>query len=154
GLLLVALGDVGPGVFARFGSVAAERELKPAAAAGPLGIIVEGPQIARAVVADRGGTKLAGNERRDERPATLVGARDEPNGQASAAAFAVDVQAQRPGGASSSAGLIGTEEAEEDAAAGRALGQRQGPRRMEFVVERHGADRVGVVRRLGRSRDL
>src|SRR5262249_57320642 len=84
----------------------------------------------------------------------LVPARDEPHGQPGAAAFAVQVQAQRTGGASAAAGLLGPEKAEEDAAAGGGPGQCEGPRRAELLVERHGADLVGVVRRLRRPGDL
>src|SRR5262249_33671795 len=123
-------------------------------AAGTLGVVVEGPQVARAVVRDRGGAELAGDERRDERAAALVPARDEPHGQPGAAALAVHVQAQRAGGASAARGLLCPEEAEEDAAARGGLGQRERPRRAELIVERHGADLVGVVRRLRRPRDL
>src|SRR5262249_32930902 len=44
-------------------------------------------------------------------------------------------------------------EAEEDAAAGGGLGDGERARRAELVVEGHGADLVGVVRRLRRPRD-
>src|SRR5439155_25436348 len=118
-----------------------------------LGIVVEGPPVARSVVADRRGAELAGDERSDERAAALVLAGDEPHGQPRAAAFAVHVQAQGAGGAPAPAGLLGPEEAEEDAAASGGLRQGEGARRAELVIERHGADLVGVEGRLRSPRD-
>ena len=153
GLRLVALGDVGVRELARLRRVAVESERELTAAARALGVIVERPLVARAVVADGGGTKLAGEERRDERAAALVPARDEPHGQAGAVALAIQVQAQRAGGAPAAAGLLGPEEAEEDAAAGGGFRQGERPRRAELVIERQRADLVGVVRRLRGPRD-
>src|SRR5947199_10015292 len=91
GLRLVILGDGGVRELTRLGSVAVDGESELPTAAGAVGVIVERPLIARAVVADRGRAKLAGDERRDERAAALVPAGDEPHGQPSAAAFAVQV---------------------------------------------------------------
>ena len=152
GLLLMALGDVGLRELAWLRGLAAEGELELTAAAGALGVIVEGPLVAGAAANGRG-TKLAGEERRDERAAALVLARDEPHGQASAAALAVQVHTQRTDGPSARTGLLGPEKAEEDAAAGVGLRQGEGPRRAELVVERHGADFIGVIRRLRRPHD-
>ena len=154
GLFLVVLGNIGLGELARLRSVAVDGELELTAAAGALGVVVECPPIACAVVANWRGAELAGDERRDERAAALVAARNEPHGQTSAAALAVHVHAQRPGGAAARAGLLGLEKAEEDAAAGGGLCQREGPGRAEFSIERHGADFVGIVRRLRCPRDL
>src|SRR5262249_19239817 len=109
--------------------------------------------VAGAIVLDRGGAELARDERRDERAAALVLAGDEPHGQPGAAALAVHVHAQRAGGSATAGGLLGPEEAEEDAATGVGLRQREGARGAELVVEREGADLVGVVGWFRRPRD-
>src|SRR5205814_1446352 len=59
-------------------------------------------------------------------------------------ALAVHVHAERPGGAPAPAGLLGAEEAEEDAAARVGPGDGECARGAELVVERDGADLVGV----------
>src|SRR5205823_3705411 len=92
---LVAVGDVGVREFARLRGLAVDGELELTAAIGALGIIVERPIVARAVVADRCRTKLARYEWRDERAAALVPGRDKSHGQPSAAVFAAQIEAER-----------------------------------------------------------
>src|SRR5262249_3033593 len=153
GVLAVGLGDSGVDELARPRSVAVDREREPAAAAGALGVVVKLPSVPRAVVAQRGGAELAGDGGRDKRPAVLVLSGDEPDHQPRPLALAVEVHAQRADRTAAPARLLGPEEAEEDAAAAGGLRESERPRRAEPVVERLGADLLGVVRRLRRPRD-
>src|SRR5207244_13085114 len=103
-----------------------EGECELTAAAGALGVIVECPLVARAVVAERGGAKLAGDERRDERAAALVAARDEGAGNRAAAGSRVRAVARGAGGAPAPAGWSAGEEPEEPPPPSAVLGKAVG----------------------------
>src|SRR5581483_9344496 len=118
----------------RFG-VACEREAETAPAVGPLRVVVERPGVTRAVVMQRRWTELARDERRDERAARLVHASNQPHGQPLASTFAVHIHTERTDRPTASARLLGAEEAEEDAAAGRRLGDGERAAGAELVVE-------------------
>src|SRR5207249_529335 len=62
--------------------------------AGGLRVVVELPGVARAIVADRRGAKLPGDERRHESAAALVLSGDKTNRQAGTGAFAVEIHSE------------------------------------------------------------
>src|ERR1051325_4640233 len=100
GLLFEALGQIRSFKLSRFMRIASERECESPATIGGLWVVIERPVVASAVIANRRGPKLAGNERRDECAARLVFGRDESHGQPSAADFGIQVQAKGAYGAS------------------------------------------------------
>ncbi len=153
-LLPVAFGEPVALQFSGLVGVALQRERELAAPASALRIVIQFPMIARAVVADRGGTKLAGNERRDESAATRVLARNQAHRQPRAGLLTIHVQTKRPDGPSARAGLFGPEKSEEHASAGTALRQRESARGAQFIIQRPRADLVRIKGRLGGAPDL
>src|SRR5439155_5892790 len=105
--------------------------------------------VARAVVLEGRGPKLAGEIRRDERAARLVRAGDQPHRQPSAFALEIEVQTERADGPPAAAWLLRVEEAEEHPRAGVRRGDGKASRRREFVVERLDGNPVRVGRRRG-----
>jgi hypothetical protein len=71
-LLQVSLGKIRLLKFFRLMSVAPKLERKLPSSVRAIWIIVELPMITRAVVANRGGTKFSGNERRNKGAARLI----------------------------------------------------------------------------------
>src|ERR1051325_6496118 len=82
----------------------------------PVRGIIQTPHMARSILADRRGPELAGNERRDKSPATLVVPVNHPHRQARAGAFAIEIHSERVDRAPTSARLSRIEPAEENAA--------------------------------------
>src|SRR5688572_30147052 len=93
--------------------VAFHRKCELSVAAGSPWVVVERPAIARAVVFERGGSEFAGKIGGDERPARLVAAGDQPNGQPTTLPFEVEVEAERTDRSAAASGLLRIEETEE-----------------------------------------
>src|SRR5438067_1895584 len=146
--LPVVLGQIAGFQLCRFVRVAVQCERELAATASALRIVVEGPSVARAVIADRCGAKLPGYEGRDKRSAALVLAGNQSHGQPGTVLLAIEVQAEGANWASARARLRGPEKAKEDATAAAAPGQREGAGRAELILQRFTTDIIGIVSRL------
>src|SRR5262245_14218828 len=80
--------------FARPVPVAREFKRKPTSSIGARWIVIEFPTVARTIIADRRGTKLAGDERSNERAARLVLSRNQPHCETNAGVLAIHIEAE------------------------------------------------------------